>query len=160
MGLEKTSGGFHWPCLCAHEGVCPRAWLVCVFINGEDSLPGSSDADGHRCTRQFVSVWIRASLNTVRVCVCVCTREGEAERGREKRQTGRKASLEERHPCRKLGNVISVEDTEAPTEVSAKLDKPFNPFIKHACSSAAWAGATRMKYGAEAAIVGLEESNK
>ena len=131
---------------------------VCVFINGEDSLPGSSDADGHRCTSQFVSVRIRASLNTVRVCVC--TREGEAERGREKRQTGRKASLEERHPCRKLGNVISVEDTEAPTEVSAKLDKPFNTFIKHACSSAARAGATRMKYGAEAAIVGLEDSNK
>jgi hypothetical protein len=35
-----------------------------------------------------------------------------------------------------LGNVISVEDTEALIEDSAEPDKPFNPFIKNACSSA------------------------
>lgn len=52
---------------------------VCVFINGEDSLPGSSDADGHQCTSQIVSVRMRASLNTVRVCVCARRREKRRE---------------------------------------------------------------------------------
>ena len=98
MGLEKTSGGFHWLCLCAHEGVCPCAWLVCVFINGEDSLPGSSDADGHRCTRQFVSVWIRASLNTVRVCVCARGREKWREGGRSGEREGEAADREKGVP--------------------------------------------------------------
>ena len=104
------------------------------------------------CASKFVSVWIYASLHIVhvRVCVCgcvgVCLREEEGKRVHESQQTGREESLGERNHHRKLRNIISVEDTEALTEASAKLDKPFNPFIKNACSSAAWAGATRMKH--------------
>ena len=41
---------------------CVHGWCVCFFINGEGSLPGSLDADGHLCTSQFVSVCIHACM--------------------------------------------------------------------------------------------------
>ena len=148
MGSEKATEGFQWLCLGAREGVCLRAWLVCVLLHqwGRFApwLLGCRWVPVYKSVCECVYTCI--SEYCACVCVCACTRKGEGERVSEKWQTAGEVSLEERHPWRKLGNIISVEDTEASTEASAKLDKPFNPFIKHACSSAAQAGATRMKY--------------
>lgn len=74
-------------------------------------------------------------LHIVRVHVHVG--EGGGERVHESWQIEREEAPGERNRHRQLGHIISVEDTEALREASAKLDKPFNPFIKNARSSAA-----------------------
>ena len=79
MGSEKATEGFQWLCLGAREGVCLRAWLVCVLLHqwGRFApwLLGCRWAPVYKSVCECVYTCISEYCACVCVCVmCVCVR--------------------------------------------------------------------------------------